>query len=81
LGVLGCGCSVVAAIFALIAAFPLLGWLNWLTTIPAALLAIVFSGIGIGANQQRSIAFIGLIVGVFIFFWAIFRLMLGGGIL
>ncbi|MSQ14952.1 MAG: hypothetical protein EXR50_03710 [Dehalococcoidia bacterium] len=80
MGVLGCGGSVIAVFFAIIAAFPLLGWLNWLTTLPAALLAIIFSGIGIVANQQRSIAVIGLIAGIFVFFWAMFRLSLGGGI-
>lgn len=81
MGSLGCGCSVVAAFLAIIGALPLLGWFNWLATIPAALLAIVFSAIGIGINQQRGIAAIGLVAGVMVFFWAVFRLFLGGGIL
>ncbi len=35
MGGLGCGVSVVAALFAILGLLPLLGWLNWFTTLPA----------------------------------------------
>ena len=81
MGGIGCGFSIVAAIFAILAFFPLLGWLNWLTTLPFAFLAIVFGMFGLLSNQQRTAAALALVVGFIVLFWGIFRLLLGGGLL
>jgi hypothetical protein len=80
MGSLGCGLSVLAALFALLGIIPFLGWLNWITTLPIAVLAIVFSGLAVSRERENTLAVLGLIGGVLIFFWALFRLALGGGI-
>jgi hypothetical protein len=38
----GCILSIVAGCFLLIGLIPLLGWLNWLTSLPISLLAAIF---------------------------------------
>ena len=81
LGNLGCGCSILAALLALVTALPLLGWANWLLTIPAAVLAILFSLVGLGRGEQKTAAVLGLVVGVLILFWGLARLALGGGVI
>jgi hypothetical protein len=80
MGSIGCGLSVLAALFALLGIIPFLGWLNWITTLPIAVLAIVFSGLAVSRERENTLAVLGLIGGVLIFFWALFRLALGGGI-
>ncbi len=81
MGGLGCGFSVLAALLAVITALPLLGWANWITTVPLAGLAIVYSGLGLRRNRQTPLAAAGLAVGVMTLCWALFRLSLGAGIL
>jgi hypothetical protein len=81
LGGLGCGFSLLAGLLALITALPLLGWGNWLFTLPAALLAIILSVVGLSRGEQTTLAVGGLAIGLGIFFWALFRLALGGGII
>jgi len=64
--------GVVALVCALVAFFPLLGWLNWLI-VP---LAIVGAGIGVlsRGTAGRNLNLLVIVIGVI-------RLMLGGGIL
>ena len=81
MGPLGCGCAALAAIFALVGLLPLLGWVNWLTTLPAAILAVIFSGVALNRERRSGIATLGLIGGVLVLFWALFRLTIGGGII
>lgn len=78
-GGLGCGLSVVTFFFALIGLIPLFGWLNWITTLPLAVLTIIFSGIAVSRGERGAIPALALVAGVIIFFWAIFRLAIGGG--
>lgn len=78
---LGCGLSIAAAAFGLLATVPLLGWLNWVTTLPLAVLAVVFSAVGLSRKQATAMAVLGLGGGTLVLFWAVFRLLLGGGIL
>jgi hypothetical protein len=81
MGTLGCGISVLAGVFALIGLIPLLGWLNWITTLPLAILAIFFSAVAlVRGTLDRTAAALGLIGGVLLVFWAMFRLGLGAGI-
>lgn len=80
MGGLGCGFAVIAVLLAVVTALPLLGWANWITTVPVALLAILFSALGLARGQQSTLATIGLVVGVLTLFWALFRLSVGGGI-
>ncbi len=81
MGGLGCGCALIAALFAVIAAIPFLGWLNWFLVLPPAALAVVFGVAGLAANQQRTAAGLALGGGLVVLFWALLRLGLGHGIL
>lgn len=81
MGNIGCGCSVIAAIFAIVGFFPFLGWLNWITTLPAALLAILFSLAALWQGEQKGLAALGLVIGMVVLFWAVFRLSIGGGLI
>ncbi len=81
MGSIGCGISVLAAIFALLGLLPLLGWLNWFTTLPAALLAVLLGFLGVLRDEQRSLSVLALVAGVTILAWAIFRLSIGGGVI
>jgi hypothetical protein len=79
MGTVGCGCSTLAVVLAIITALPLLGWANVIATIPVALLAILFSAIALSRDEQRLLAILGLFAGVLTLFWAVFRLSIGGG--
>jgi|GEM_PF-761046 len=82
MGTLGCGLSLVAAIFAIVGLVPFLGWMNWITTLPLALLAIAFSGLALfRGTLDRAAAALGLVGGVLLVFWALFRLSIGGGVI
>ncbi|MEJ7762809.1 MAG: hypothetical protein WKF80_08455 [Thermomicrobiales bacterium] len=82
MGTLGCGLSLVAAIFAIVGLVPFLGWMNWITTLPLALLAIAFSGLAlVRGTLDRAAAALGLVGGVLLVFWALFRLSIGGGVI
>lgn len=81
MGGFGCLFSLLAGFFALIGLIPFLGWINWFTTLPAAILAIIFSGLALSRGEDSSGARWGLIFGIFLFFVATFRLSLGAGIL
>ena len=81
MGTLGCGCSLVAVLVALVTALPLLGWANWIITIPVALIAIILSVVALLRGEQTLLGVGGLVVGVGVLFWALFRLALGGGVL
>ncbi len=81
MGGLGCGVSVVAALFTILGLLPLLGWLNWFTTLPAALLAVLLGFLGVLRDEQRAISLLALVAGVAILAWAVFRLSIGGGII
>jgi hypothetical protein len=79
-GGFGCALAVLAAGFALLGVLPLLGWLNWISTLPLAILAIVFSGVALSRGSRSPTATLGLAGGVFALCWGVFRLTLGGGI-
>ena len=77
---LGCGCGALAGLFAVLGLLPLLGWLNWFTTLPAAALAVIFSGLAM-RDGDRGLAPLGMIAGVVVLGWALFRLTIGGGVI
>jgi hypothetical protein len=72
--------SLVAGFFLLIGILPFLGWSNWFTTLPLAILGIVFSSVAV-AKSRSSLATAGLVIGILVFVVAVIRLILGGGIL
>ena len=66
--------------FLLIGLIPLLGWINWFTTLPASVLGIIISVIAI-IRSPRGTAVVGLVISVTVFVVAVVRLVIGGGII
>jgi hypothetical protein len=79
MGVLGFIFSLVAMFFLFIGVFPFLGWLNWFTTLPAAILGVIFSGRGLSRGRS-GIAIAGLVIGIMVLVLAFGRLAIGCGI-
>ena len=79
MGILGFVFSLVAFVFLLIGLIPFLGWMNWITTLPAAVLGAVFSGLGL-TRGRNGLAVAGLIISVIVFFLATGRLIVGCGV-
>lgn len=80
IGIIGFIISLVAVIFLLIGLIPFLGWLNWFTTLPAAVLAAVFSGLGL-ARYTGGLALAGLVISVVVFVLGVGRLIIGCGVI
>jgi hypothetical protein len=80
MGIFGFIFSLVAAGFMLVGLIPFLGWLNWITTLPAAILGAVFSGLGL-ARSRNGLAVAGLVISVVVFFIGSGRLIIGCGII
>lgn len=81
MGGIGCGFSIAAAVFAILGFLPLLGWLNWFTTLPLAFLAMLFGVIGLLSDQQRTAAALALVFGLVLLCLGLFRLLIGGGMI
>jgi hypothetical protein len=54
--------------------------LNWFTTLPAAVLGAIVSGVAV-ARLKRGLAVAGLIISLAVFAVALLRLFIGGGII
>jgi hypothetical protein len=79
MGVVGFILSLIAGFFMLIGLIPFLGIINWFTTLPAAILGIIFSSIGL-SKSQSGLATAGLIISILVLIIAVIRLIIGGGI-
>jgi len=80
MGIIGLIISLIAGFFMLIGLIPFLGWFNWLTTLPVAILGAIISGIA--ASRWRSgYAVAGLAISLVVFVIALGRLAMGCGIL
>ena len=80
MGIVGFILSLVAGGFMLIGLIPFFGWINWITTLPLGIVAVVFSALGISKNRG-GIGVAGLVIGIVVILIAIGRLNLGCGIL
>jgi hypothetical protein len=80
MGVVGFILSLVAGGFMLIGLIPFLGWLNWITTLPLAIVAVIFSALGMSKNRG-GIGVAGLVVGILVILVASGRLFVGCGII
>jgi len=82
MGIIGFILSLVAGGFMLVGLIPFLGWLNWFTTLPLAVIAGVLSGVG--ANRKNHISLfsvMGLIISILVFIVGVSRLFVGCGII
>ena len=81
MALLGFIISVVAAGFLVISLIPLLGWINWFTTLPLAVIGAALSGISLTRHGRFSIiGILGMIAGILVFFAGVNRLIIGCGV-
>jgi hypothetical protein len=81
LGLIGFIISLVAAGFMLVGLIPLLGWINWFTSLPLAVAGAALSGISLTRRGLSNVfGILGLIVSIVVFFIAFSRLIAGCGI-
>ena len=79
MGALGCGLAILATIFMLLGLIPFLGWLNWFTSLPLALVATVLFYLELREPPRTSFAQAGFLLSTIVVCIVIFRLILGGG--
>jgi hypothetical protein len=81
MGFVGFVLSLVAGGFMLIGLIPLLGWLNWFTTLPLAVIAGVLCAVGVNRRNHISLfGLVGLIISILVFIVGASRLFVGCGI-
>ena len=78
MGLLGLILGFLAGIFLLVGLIPLLGWMNWITSLPLAVLGAIFGAAG---RRTSALATAALVLNILIIVIALFRLSLGPGIL
>jgi hypothetical protein len=80
-GLLGILLGFVAGVCLLVSLLPLLGWLNWITSLPLAVIGLVFSRVSARRRVGSSLGTVGTVLCLGVLGIAVFRLILGGGIL
>lgn len=80
MGVIGCGLGLLATVFMLVGLIPLLGWLNWLTSLPLAIAATVAFYVDFREPPRSGFSRVGFLLSVTVLCLVIFRLVIGGGI-
>lgn len=76
----GCGLGLFSALFMLVGLIPLLGWLNWLTSLPLAIAATAIFHLDMRDPPRSGFAQIGFILSAIVLCIVVFRLVLGGGV-
>ena len=79
-GILGLLFGLVAGVCLLVGLIPLLGWLNWFTSLPLAIVGLIFSQISARGKIGRNLGIAGTVLCLGVIGVALFRLILGGGI-
>ena len=79
-GVLGLLFGVLAGVCLLVGLIPLLGWLNWFTSLPLAIVGLIFSQISARGKVGRNLGLAGTVLCLAVIGVALFRLLLGGGL-
>ncbi len=79
MGTLGCGFGLLATIAFLIGLIPFLGWLNWFTTLPLAVIAAALAYSARQNGRDSSMARFTLVASVLLIIITLGRLSIGGG--
>jgi hypothetical protein len=79
MSIIGFIISLLAAFFMLIGLIPFMGWFNWFTTLPLAVVGAIISGLAFSLSKSR-LAKAGLIISGAVFLLALVRLVVGCGI-
>ena len=80
-GLLGILLGFVAGVCLLVSLLPLLGWLNWITSLPLAVIGLIFSRVSASRRVGSSLGTVGTVLCLGVLGLAVLRLILGGGIL
>jgi hypothetical protein len=76
---LGCGFGLLATITFLIGLVPFLGWLNWFTTLPLAVVSAAFAYSAMRNGRNDGGARFTLVASVLLILVTLGRLSIGGG--
>ncbi len=80
-GLFGLLFGFIAGVFLLVGMLPLLGWLNWITSLPLAFIGLAFSRISASRRVGHSLGQAGTVLCGGVIAVAFFRLALGWGVL
>lgn len=80
-GLVGLFFGFLGAVFLLVGLIPLLGWLNWITSLPLAGVGLVFSRISAHGKRGSWLGAAGTALCSLVIAIALFRLYLGHGVL
>ena len=80
-GFLGLLFGLIAGVCLVVGLLPLLGWLNWITSLPLAFIGLMFSRISAKRRIGSSLGAAGTVLCLGVIGVALFRLALGHGIL
>jgi hypothetical protein len=76
----GCALGLLASLFMLIGLIPLLGWLNWATSLPLSIVATVLFYLDLKEPPRSAFSQAGFLCSTLVLCIVIFRLMAGGGV-
>jgi hypothetical protein len=78
---IGCGLAILAAVFMLVGLIPFLGWLNWLTSLPLAIVGCIFFYLDLREPPRSAFSQVGLLCTTVVLCIVSFRLIAGGGLI
>lgn len=81
MSLVGCGVGVFAALSFLVGLIPLLGWINWFTTLPLAVISAAISYSEMKSPNDSPGARFTLAASLLLILVTLARLGLGGGII
>jgi hypothetical protein len=79
MGLIGCGFGFLAAITFLVGLIPFLGWINWFTTLPLAVISAAMAYSAIRDGRRDGGARFMLAASVLLIIITLGRLLIGGG--
>jgi hypothetical protein len=79
MGMLGCGFGLFAGLFFLVGLVPFLGWINWFTTLPVAMIAAATAYSATKDGRNDGSARFTLAASVLLIIITLGRLSIGGG--
>lgn len=79
MGLIGCGTGMLAALFFFLGLIPFLGWINWITTLPLAVISAAMAYSVTRSRPNDSGARVTLAASVLLILVTLVRLSIGGG--
>lgn len=76
---LGCGFGLLAGLTFLVGIIPFLGWINWFTTLPLAVVSAAMAYSAMKNGRDDGVARFTLVASVLLIVVTLGRLSIGGG--